>query len=164
MEEKCCCQRLYNKMPFTRRHSASLPPETEAPSSVCGKNKYICCRHLFDEFDPKHHVQRYVRDPQATPHSIRNLVISKEQSIAVCAFHYQRCVSLSKSQVLSTSRQTVRANSEIPVHVLKTPSAFKCGHLVNKAPFRWESNPRNEDSESSAIPNLATVRLLLVPF
>ena len=75
------------KMPFTRRLSASLPSETKAPSLVCGKNQHICCRHLFDEFDPKHHVQRYVRDPQATPHSISKACKNKEQCIAVCALH-----------------------------------------------------------------------------
>ena len=82
-----CWQRLYSRCLFTRRHLASLPSETEAPSSVCGKNKYICCRHLFDEYDPKHHVQRYVRDPQATPHSISKACKNKEQCIAVCALH-----------------------------------------------------------------------------
>ena len=56
VEDENCWQRLYSRCLITHRHSASLPSETEASSSVCGKNRFICCRHLIDEFDPKHHA------------------------------------------------------------------------------------------------------------
>ena len=76
VEEKCCCQRLYYKMPIL-----------QGPVKQGILNPKECWRHLSDEYDPKHYVQRYVRGPKASPHSIRNLVISKEQCIAVCALH-----------------------------------------------------------------------------
>ena len=83
--------------------------------------KRYCCKHLFDEFDPKHHVQRYVRDPQATPHSISKACKNKEQCIAVCAFHSQFQKSLSQSLVLLAIRHTGRANSELSVSYRRFP-------------------------------------------
>ena len=82
------CSRLYNKMlDCTVLQSAGGLKERISLVQKKRLDKRYCCKHLFDEFDPKHHVQRYVRDPQATPHSISKACKNKEQCIAVCALH-----------------------------------------------------------------------------
>ena len=72
---------IYKMLDCTVLQSAGALEERISLVQKKRLDKWFCCKHLFDEFDPKHHVQRYVRDPQATPHSISKACKNKEINI-----------------------------------------------------------------------------------
>jgi len=123
---KNSCMRLYT------RCSAARPSNQPVPSKSvflpCKRNgwKWNCCKHLFDEFDPKHCalVSVYIRS--VIYNRIQLLYVLFTVS-AVCFFPGPRVCGCHAIQAGQIPKRSVRVPS--------APFAFRCGHLFFKAPL-----------------------------